>query len=153
MVNDDCLSRLRSLVVGFHGALVAHDFGDTGLNLRNFPVECCHHACKLLTVFLFGQGFTDIEKRVGSRPDDPAGEHLWLIVEGAVVDITAYQFDDNLDQTIVAEDSPWHTPLEGKTSQFGLVDESLADYVGRAQSHYEGLCEQLEGEALRIISR
>ena len=53
MVKRDRLLKLRTLVVGFHGALVAHDFSDTGLNLRNFPVECCHHACKLLTVFLF----------------------------------------------------------------------------------------------------
>jgi hypothetical protein len=153
MVSNDSMSKLRKLVEGFQAALVAHDFSDTGLNLRNFPVECCHHACKLLTVFLFEQGFTDIEKRAGSRPDDPTGQHLWLIVEGAIVDITAYQFDERLDEKIVTMDSAWHTPLEGKPSHFGLKGESLGEYVIRAKSHYKGLCEQLELEALRIISQ
>ena len=151
-MNNNRLESLRSLAEGFHKALDAHDFGQTGLNLRNFPVECCHHACKLLTVFLFGQGFTDIEKRTGSRPDDPKGQHLWLVVEGAIVDITAYQFDEALDETIVTNDSAWHTPLDGKPSQFGLEGEPLDEYVKRAKSHYDGLCDVLEVEALTMTS-
>jgi len=76
-----------------------------------------------------------------------------LIVEGLVVDITAYQFDDGLDEAIVATDSAWHTPLNGKPSQFGLDGEPLDKYVKRAKPHYCGLCEDLELEALRIISQ
>lgn len=152
-MNDGRLSRLRSLAVGFHGALDAHDFSGEESNLKDFPMECCHHACTLLTVFLCEQGFTDIQKRVGSRPDRPNGEHLWLVVDGAVVDITAYQFDDALDKAIVTKDSAWHTQRAGKPSQIGSEGEPLEEYVKRVKPFYDGLCEELGAKALRIISQ
>lgn len=72
-------------------------------------------------------------------------------MEDAVVDITAYQFDDKLDKTIVTKDSAWHTPLNGMPSRFGLDAEPLYEYVKRVKSRYDGLCEELELEALRIV--
>ena len=152
-MNHDRIVKLESLVMGFHDALATHDFSDSGLNLRHFPFECCHHACKLLSIFLFEQGFTDVEKRVGSRPDDPTGQHLWLSVEAVVVDTTAYQFDDKLDRVFVAKNSAWHTPLNGKPRRFGLDGERLCGFIKRAKSHYDGLSEELELKALLIISQ
>ena len=46
------VKRLRSLATSFHDAMERTDFSDTGLNLKNFPRECCHHASKLLGIFL-----------------------------------------------------------------------------------------------------
>ena len=89
MVTGDRLVKLKRLVVGFHAAMDPREFSETGLNLQCFPIECCHHACRLLTVFLFEQSFTDIQKCVGSRPDHSTGDHLWLVVEGASVGVSS----------------------------------------------------------------
>lgn len=56
MVNDAQLSRLKSLATSFHAVMAGHDFSDSGLNLQCFPSECCHQACKLLSMFLFDHG-------------------------------------------------------------------------------------------------
>jgi len=148
-MNDDRLTRLKCLTTSFHGAMNGHDFSDSRLNLQNFPIDCCHHACRLLTMFLFDHGFTDIEKCVGSGPDASAGEHLWIIVEGLIVDITAYQFDETLDEVIVAIDSSWHTPLRGRKRQFGMQREPLGEFVERMKYQYAAFYEQLKQEALR----
>ncbi|QDV56271.1 hypothetical protein Mal33_22530 [Rosistilla oblonga] len=152
MVNVDRLARLKILATSLHEAMSRYDFSDSGLNLQHFPSECCHQACKLLTMFLFDHGFTEIEKCVGSRPDDPTGEHLWIIVEGFIVDITAYQFDDTLERAIVASDSSWHTQFHGRKKQFGKEQEPLGQFVSRMKIQYASFYEELKQEASRIAT-
>ena len=49
-MNDEDFLKLRRLVVSYHHALERHDFSDDGGNLKNFPVEFCHHACQWLVL-------------------------------------------------------------------------------------------------------
>jgi hypothetical protein len=104
-------------------------------------------------MFLFDHGFTDIEKCVSSRPDDPKGEHLWLIVQGIIVDITACQFDQKLDRVIVEIESSWHASLSGRKRQFGKEREPLGEFVGRMKCQYAAFYEQLKQEASRITTK
>jgi hypothetical protein len=149
-VNCDRLTKLKTLAAGLHEAISRYDFSDTGLNLQYFPHESCHHACKLLTMFLFDHGFIDIKKCVGSRPGDQAGEHLWIVVEDHIVDITAYQFDMTLERAIVASDSSWHAKLNGRKREFGMEQEPLSEFVSRMKIHYQTFYEDLKTEAASI---
>ena len=151
-MNDNDFRKLKGLVVAFHDALERHDFSDSRLNLRKFPVECCHYACNLLTIFLFDQGYTNIQKFSGGRPDDSSESHLWLTVNGVIVDITAYQFDETIEKAIVARDSSWHSVLHGEPSDSGLPGEPLNKYVERAKSHFSGLDAVLSKTALCILA-
>jgi hypothetical protein len=37
--------------------------------------------------------------------------HVWIVVDGITVDITADQFPDVTDSVIISADSPWHNAL------------------------------------------
>jgi hypothetical protein len=136
LIDEHDFQKLRALAVAFHEAIEQADFSDTGLNLKDFPVECCHHGCKLLGIFLFGQGIRQVQNIVGKRPDDPNGTHLWLEVDGIVVDITAYQFDGVDEKVIVTPSSDWHSALRGQPVPLGVEGEDPESYFERMKAFY-----------------
>lgn len=136
VMDANALCRLRSLSFATHDALASPNFRNTGLNLDRFPCECCHHACRLLGIFLFDDGFKDIQKYVGCLPGGEGGDHLWLVVEGFIVDITASQFEGVSRRVIVARSSKWHSTLNGRPGHFSQGSESLHDYCWRMKRHY-----------------
>jgi hypothetical protein len=139
-----------------HDALKSTDFSQTGLNLHGFPVECCHYGCCLLGAYLYRHGFTGIRKFSGSRSDLQHGEHLWLEVDGAVVDITAYQFADVSDEVIVTEHSAWHASRNGRPATFGMDGEPVGEYFDRIRSQFndrfDGLLDRLESKADTLLA-
>lgn len=130
------IQRLRRTATAFHDAITQTDFSRTGLNLRNFPFECCHHATSLLGVFLHEGAFAGITKMSGRRPDGEDGKHHWLEINGIVVDITAYQFADVDEKVIVSQSSGWHSALDGKPLPLGVEGESEQEYFERIKAFY-----------------
>ncbi len=128
--------KLETLAVAFHGAIEQTDLSYTGVNLKDFPSECCHHACTLLGIFLFEHGVENLQKIVGDCPDDANGQHLWIEVDGVIVDITAYQFAGILERVIVKRISKWHSALNGCPSRFASGKETVAEYFSRRKDHY-----------------
>lgn len=139
--------RLRTLATAFHDAIKQIDFSQTGLNLKYFPSECCHHACNLLGIFLHDNGVTGITTMSGYRPDDPAEKHLWLEVNGVVIDITASQFDGVDEKVIVTPSPDWHSALDGKPLPLRNGEDSDMIHFERKRAFYndnhDGLYDRL----------
>lgn len=156
-MDNQRLHQLKRLAEAFHAALAKPVFAETGLNLANFPFECCHHACKLLRIFLHENGFTESQIMAGNRPDDPSpsGRHLWLSVEGVDVDITAYQFGDVDEKVIVSPQSVWHLNRKGRPSRFQLDGESIEDWAERIRQLYnsrdDSLYDRLANDARQFL--
>ena len=121
--NDD--SSLLTVAVSFRDALLAcpkHEFSDfLRRRLRVFPKQCCDVASLLLAYRLRALGFQNIERCFGYLGVE---SHVWLQVDGWIVDITADQFPDVDDPVVVAriEDSPWHAKirLQGREPAYSL---------------------------------
>jgi hypothetical protein len=75
--------------------------------LRCFPKQCCDVASLLLAYHLRGQGFLKVERVFGRLGEE---SHVWLEVDGWIVDITADQFAGG-DPVIVtpAKAESWHS--------------------------------------------
>lgn len=158
MATEKFIAELRSNAIAFHDAIKMTDFSFTGLNLQHFPKECCHYGCTHLGAFLFEQGFKQIQKMKGERPDKERASdcHLWLEVSGVTVDITAYQFEDIEEKVIVTSQSPWHSEKKGTPVPFNNNDEPLDKFFRRISNEmnerHEGLYDHLSQLALFFLS-
>lgn len=81
--------------------------------LQNFPKQACELASLLLAHYLRDQGFTSIQSVFGYLNDerDKDKSHVWLEVDGFIVDITPNQFPGIVDPIIVSESAAqsWHS--------------------------------------------
>ena len=113
MANLGKTERVRDLAERFRTAMESTDFADTKA-LRHFPKNACDFTSKLLGRFLYENRIRDIAIMSGKSPVGE-GNHEWLRVGELCVDITADQFEEE-DQpsVVVAEDSSWHERLTGK---------------------------------------
>ena len=123
--------QIRALARRFRAALERTNFQDCGLALSRFPKDCCHHAAKLLGLFLFDQGFGLSGSTAGRHPVTDA-EHVWLRRGDLDIDITADQFPEIHHKVIVRRCSKWHASF--KAVQFRLSDLGLYD---RRRAFYE----------------
>ena len=160
LMTDLEITRVNSLATAMHNALVEcarNGLTATLYNLRRFPVECCDHACRLLIIFLSENGVSNIQQISGSRPDDPNGSHLWLVVDGVTVDITAYQFSNTLEKVIVTRQSEWHSQLRQKPSDIGLPNESICDYSNRMKKNFnarfDGIYDKIANIAQCLLAK
>ena len=74
-------------------------------HLANLPTEACDLASLLLAYFLRDRGFQKIERVFGYLNDK---SHVWLEVDGFIVDITPSQFA-GIDDPIIVTDSASHS--------------------------------------------
>jgi len=76
--------------------------------LLSFPKQACDVASLLLAYYLRDRGFQDIERVLGCLDSE---SHVWLEVDGWIVDITADQFPGVDDPVIVVEATrkSWHS--------------------------------------------
>lgn len=142
-MRDGIQLRLLQAAEAFHDSLIRTDC--SGTPLKRFPRECCNHACNLLGVFLAEQGFSNINRIYGGRPvkTDGYGGHVWLEVEGFIVDITAYQFDEVETPVIVTAESEWHNRLNGRSNRFDEYDDSLQECTKRIKADLNAICDNV----------
>lgn len=82
--------------------------------LAQFPLEACDITCKLLGIYLYEHHIEDIAIFRGNHPSLLHRNHHWLKVGNATVDITADQFvNENQPTVLVLSHSPWHNRLCG----------------------------------------
>ena len=115
---------LRTVAKKFRVCLEKANQEELTNGLRSFPRGACGHATLLLGTFLSDRGFGQFNYVCGERGYKQDGDwtsHAWLQKGNLVVDITADQFDGDIDKVIVAENSDWH-------SQFTVEDEHPACY-------------------------
>ena len=79
--------------------------------LSLFPVACCEYSSLLLARFLIekkGYNIADVLIIKGQSTSDIYQLHLWLKVNGVIVDITAGQFNEVEKSIIIDEHGYWH---------------------------------------------
>lgn len=129
------LSRLAAVAARFREALVACPRGDFSrfqrCRLSTFPKQCCDVASLLLAYRLRDLGFQNIVRCFGHLHGD---SHVWLEVDGTIVDITADQFPSVEDPVIVAETkrSPFHAQIELSSREAALSQPAVRAEYERA---------------------
>jgi hypothetical protein len=133
-MTDELLGRIRATAERFRAGIEAADFGDLGGNLKDFPHRCCHHAAKLLGIYLFDRQLGLFQVIAGRRGERQGEEHVWLECDGVVVDITADQFTDwPGGRVLVARSSAWHSKWDRPRRKEVLCNEA---YYSRIREHY-----------------
>lgn len=128
--------RIRILASRFRDALVACDRTNLGFNLQNFPRGACSTASWLLGTYFEAMGLGTWGLMNGELPRRRNGiicHHDWIERDGIIVDITADQFQGDLEPVIVSRGSPWHRQLKSKyrfsEAHFRVLNkESLPKY-------------------------
>lgn len=106
--------KLQQLATEFRRALLAcpkDEFsGFQRRRLQNFPKQSCDVASLLLAYHLRDHGFQNIERVFGYLGNE---SHVWLEVDGWIVDVTADQFPGVYAAVIVAriQDDSWHAKI------------------------------------------
>jgi hypothetical protein len=109
---------MRDLVEKFRKALDEIDWQNMPDGFKNFPSGTCGDISDILAVYLYEQGFTNIEYVCG---ENERGSHAWLEIDGTAIDITADQFDDVSCSVIIQSPEIWH-------SEFTVTDRRKAGY-------------------------
>ncbi len=79
--------------------------------LSLFPIACCEYSSMMLARFLIEKkcyNIADVLMIKGQSISDVYQLHLWLKVNGVVVDITVGQFNEAEKPIIIDEHGSWH---------------------------------------------
>ena len=79
--------------------------------LSLFPIACCEYSSMMLARFLIekkGYNIADVIMITGQSISDVHELHLWLKVNGVIVDITAGQFNEAEKSIIIDKHGSWH---------------------------------------------
>lgn len=79
--------------------------------LSLFPIACCEYSSMMLARFLLekkGYNIADVLMIKGQSISDVLQLHLWLKVNGVIVDITAGQFNEAEKLIIIDEHGYWY---------------------------------------------
>ena len=91
--------------------------------MSNFPSGCCDDACDLLAYYLQKKFHIPSKQKIGVyRDDNPESitNHVWLMVNDIMIDITADQFQSLIDYTdgiYVGVESEFYRRLENIETQ------------------------------------
>jgi hypothetical protein len=116
-VNNDSIERIQQLAEQFRQA--KSDFSwCVQFAVSEFPLGCCDDTSTLLGEYLHQQGVTGFESICGTKHHGlrPGRSHVWLQRDDLVVDITADQFNDEIQEplaaVVVMQSSQWHQAFE-----------------------------------------
>ena len=136
--------KLEELVYNFRKAIEqAKQNGEPSYYFRKFPTGQCGITSDMLCQYLIDEGFSNIEYVNGTyypdAPEEPQS-HTWLIVEGAVVDITADQFK-HADPPLRCDIPVYVGPMSDYYQIFEIrpVGQHLHDGLSKEWSNYREL--------------
>ena len=127
------LSAISALVERFHRELVElHNGKMLPAPYKDFPRGACGDTSEILACFLESNGF-QVEYVSGLRYPQ---WHAWLEWRDYIVDITAYQFEDEItDKIIITKNKSFHsefvedTRLRRKKDHYGYLSTHTQRYV------------------------
>jgi len=132
-------NEVRRLVAEFRDMLTAAiDGGLEKLSLSKiFPKGCCDDSSALLAAFLTDNGHPGALRVEGeeSRYDGDLGTHVWLSLDGLLIDITGSQFNEygySQPEILVARESEF-------LSDFDVdVEPEIADFREKFSGPHDG---------------
>lgn len=106
------ISKIEKDVLEFLHGFFQIDKGSFQFELLSlFPIACCEYSSMMLARFLVekkGYNIADVLMIKGLSISDVHQLHLWLKVNGVIVDITAGQFNEVEKSIIIDEHGSWH---------------------------------------------
>ena len=136
MRTEDCdFFSIQKLAAEFRSAIERCPREQLPIAFTNFPRGACGDAALLLAKYLENNGHIGLAYVLGMRG---GGSHAWLKRDCLVVDITADQFEDQLQPVIVEIDSEWHESFELEpedqqdSADFERYDEHTVAMLGNA---------------------
>lgn len=79
--------------------------------VSHWPKNCCDAPYVFLTLFRHGCRGMIRRSADTSHFGKDFKKHVWIVIDGVTIDITADQFPGMGDKVIVARQSPWHDNL------------------------------------------
>ncbi len=142
-LEDPKLIRIREVAEKFRGALEKARCDSTVPNMAGFPLDCCHHASRLLNLYIHEH--TDMEIFDEVCGEYHTKEHCWLERGDVIVDITADQFDEGLPAVVVTRHSDWHAAWNRQENRPShQCDKSLEELKQLYQPLYSRLLAKLK---------
>jgi len=109
----DDIEALRREATLFRAALEQAVFDSEDGSLQRFSTDCCHHACKLFGIYLLEKGYGPSTIVVARRQGKPERQHVWLLHQGVIIDLTGDQFQgEGQPPVVVIHQSRWHDGWE-----------------------------------------
>lgn len=106
------ISKIEKDVLEFLHGFFQIDKGSFQFELLSlFPIACCEYSSMMLARFLVenkGYNIADVLMIKGQSVADVCQLHLWLKINGVIVDITAGQFNEAEKSIIIDEHGSWH---------------------------------------------
>lgn len=112
---------------------------DNGKLFNEFPLGTCDYTSSLLGQYLFNHhGLIGIRAVKGCTDTDTdyGRGHVWLELDGLIIDITADQFDDFSQKVYIDKDRSFHSQFEGQkdfsfysTAFFGKAYYTFFSYM------------------------
>ncbi|MCZ3030126.1 UNVERIFIED_CONTAM: hypothetical protein KWE62_18060 [Acinetobacter baumannii] len=106
------ISKIEKDVLEFLHGFFQIDKGSFQFELLSlFPIACCEYSSMMLARFLVekkGYNIADVLMIKGQSIADVYQLHLWLKVNGVIVDITAGQFNEAEKSIIIDKHGSWH---------------------------------------------
>jgi hypothetical protein len=88
------VNRLRAGALRVRQTIETMDLSDYDCNMSRFPNGCCHHGTQLLAYYLWESGWADLKVASGRHSRMPFHQHVWLLADGIILDITSDQFGE-----------------------------------------------------------
>jgi len=90
------------------------------IGLKDFPIGACLDASLLLGHYL---AQSDIGKPIYVSGTKDGRTHMWLEMDGVIIDITADQFGDAPERIMVTRDTAWHSQFERQSRRSDGLDQ------------------------------
>jgi len=136
-MNNKAIDRLHNQMIHLRKAIEkAKTEGRNDIpKVIQWPRNCCAAAYPLL--YLQELGYENIVKHVAdtSNLDENRPDHLWLEIDGVIIDLTADQFDKSLPGVIVASKSDWHASLTEKPASAGWATHGYLDGYAKLKAY------------------
>ena len=97
--------KLKEIVSKFKAAILACDLDGLGIGFRAFPMGACGDTCLLLGTYLHELGYGRVDYVFGQKGRQ---SHAWLEMGDIIIDITADQFEKDIDPVLITRDKRWH---------------------------------------------
>lgn len=115
------LYKLFLSILKFRKAIEKTDKSLLPISFQKFPKSSSRDTSWILAKYLQENGYGEFAFVCGSRG---LHSHVWLQQDNLIVDITADEFEDQKNKTIVVSNSEWHKMFNGQVQQIATMENS-----------------------------
>lgn len=151
-MSTDCIENIRAHALSFRTAILATKSETTAACLKTFPEGACGDASLLLARYFEENGCGSFYYMSAKSINDE-GTHAWLERDGLIVDITAAEQFDEIDNMIIRYDRSLHEHFR----EIRRAHVNIESYDERTQAMLRGayklICTHIAGKQMHKQAR